>query len=86
MTETVLATAARISVAEVFIPCPLKVVSPFHHEPVKFADLRTAESAAVPQPYRIEPEFGHFFIPFDMNMRRFVPVTGIEEEPVWPNP
>jgi hypothetical protein len=45
--EMLRATAFRISVAKVFIPRPLKIFSVFHHKSEKFADLETAESAAV---------------------------------------
>jgi len=35
------------------------------------------------QTYWIEPEFGHFLFPFDMNMGWLGTVTGVKEKPIW---
>ncbi len=86
VTEMLRAKVVRISVAKIFIPRSMQVFSVFHHEPVKLADLEAVESAAVLKPYGIKPEFGDFFVTFDMDMRRLIPVTSVKEEPIWPNP
>jgi hypothetical protein len=44
--------------------------------------LRPIKSSALLQPDGIKPEFCHLILALDMNMRRFVSVTGVKEETV----
>ena len=45
-------------------------------------ELVTAESTAVFQADGVEPEFGNVTFSLDVHMRRFVPVPGVDKEPV----
>jgi hypothetical protein len=50
------------------------------------AKLCPIESSAASEPHGVEPELGNALVPLDVDMRRFVTIARIEEEPVWPNP
>lgn len=50
------------------------------------ADLFPVESTAAVKPDRIKPEFSYLILSFDMDMRRFISVAGIEEKPIRPDP
>jgi hypothetical protein len=57
----------------------------FAHEPLDSVDLDSRETAAALQSDRIEPEFGHIIVAFDMDVGRFVSIASVEEESVWAN-
>jgi len=56
----------------------------FSHEPFDLAYLHPREPTAALQANGVQPQFGDIIVAFDMNVGRLVPITGVEEEPVWP--
>jgi hypothetical protein len=47
--------------------------------------FRTSKSAASLQPHWLDPELRNIIFSFNMHMDRFIAVTRIKEEPIWPN-
>jgi hypothetical protein len=48
-------------------------------EPTHFLSVK---AAAVLEPHRIQPELRNPVLMFNMDVRRFIPVTGVEEETI----
>jgi len=48
--------------------------------------LRSTESAATSQPYRVEPELRSLNVPLKVDVRWLVAICRVEEEPVWALP
>ncbi len=46
----------------------------------------SAETAASLQPDGIDPELGDIVVTLHVYVERFIPISGIEEEPVGPEP
>jgi hypothetical protein len=46
-------------------------------------NLFSGETAAALQPNGVEPELRLAVVAFDMDVRRLIPIAGIEEEPEW---
>jgi hypothetical protein len=44
------------------------------------ANFLSIKAAAVLEPHRIQPELRNPVLMFNMDVRRFIPVTGVEEE------
>jgi hypothetical protein len=51
-------------------------------QPMNSAQLDAAEPHTSLKSNRIEPVLGDIITPFDMNMRRLLAVSGVEEEPI----
>ena len=51
-------------------------------EPLNPLDLDSPESTAALQPDRIEPELGEVVVTLHVDMRWFIAVISIEEEPI----
>jgi hypothetical protein len=49
-------------------------------------ELLTAEASTSLQPNGVEPELRHILITLDVYVRGLIAITGIEEEPVRPDP
>jgi hypothetical protein len=47
--------------------------------------FRTSKSAASLQPHWLDPELRNIIFSFNMHMDRFIAVTRIKEDPIWPN-
>jgi hypothetical protein len=54
--------------------------------PLDLQDLSTAESSADLQANRGQPKFRGLVFTFNMDMRRLVPISGVEEESIRPSP
>ncbi len=86
VTETCCASATRSSLAEELIPCSAKLAFVLPDHGLQSPDLDSAKPAALSQPYRIEPELATVPLPLDMHVAGLVPVSGIEEKPIRPDP
>ncbi len=84
VSETRCARASLMSLsgAEVLIPCPQQQMLPLDHQPLKSLELRGDKASATCQPYRFEPELRPVCLPLHVNMRWFIAVCRVEEEPV----
>jgi hypothetical protein len=80
------AFGTAISTAEVVIPCLHEPRMIFFNHFLNAADFNPAEAAAAVKHYRFKPEFRYFVVPFNVNMPRFVFITGIKEKTVRSNP
>jgi hypothetical protein len=49
-------------------------------------NLGSAKATAVLQPHRVGPELGRIVVTLDVDVRRFVRVASVKEEPVRPLP
>jgi hypothetical protein len=66
------------------MPRSQEFVGPLNHDPLHASKLSHAEPAAVGQPHRFESKLRLVGLPFDMDMRRLMPVARVKEEPVRP--
>jgi hypothetical protein len=48
-----------------------------------FNNFNPVKASAILKPDRIKPKFGDSAVTFHMNMRRFMPVSCVKEEPIW---
>jgi hypothetical protein len=46
----------------------------------------SAKAAAVLKPHRVQPELRNPILMFNMDMGRFIPITGVKEETIGPFP
>lgn len=79
---TLCALGVSVSTAEVLIPALDQLGFVFVDAPPDPVKLIPAESAAALKPDRIEPELRNAAISFDVNVRRFITIAGIKEEPL----
>ena len=56
------------------------------HQLLDLPNLRGPEASAGLEPNRIQPELRGAVISLDMNMRRLVPIAGVEEQAIRPRP
>src|SRR5687767_13890491 len=66
------------------MPRSQEIFGPLYHDSLYAAKFSRAESAAVSQSHRIEPELHLVGLPFDVDVWRLIPVAGIEEKPIRP--
>src|SRR5437868_1037670 len=72
LTVTLVANAARRSVAEVLIPRPHEFALVLLNERRDPVQLCTAEPTALLEPHGLQPELGPVALPLDVHMPRFV--------------
>jgi hypothetical protein len=64
--------------------CLHKPVAMSYKEFQHLADLCTAHASASVQSYRLKPELANAIFALDVDMRRLIPIAGIEEESIRP--
>jgi hypothetical protein len=74
----------RISIAKELIPTPQQIFSVFFNQSLYAIDFASTKASTTLKANRIEPELGFHVFPFDVDVRRFVSIAGVEEKPVWP--
>jgi hypothetical protein len=72
----------RISIAKEVIPTPQQTFSVFFDKPLYPTDFAPAETTAIVKSDRIQPEFSSILVAFNVDMRRFITVSRIEEESI----
>lgn len=70
---------------EEFIPVFQKYYSIIFYNLANGVDFLSFEATTILKSYRLQPEFGNFIIPFDIDMGWFVAVTSEEKETIRTN-
>jgi hypothetical protein len=66
------------------MPSPQQPAVVFPNDGCKPSEFARAKTAAILESQRRQPELGDLRFTFNVNVRRFVPITGVKEKPIRP--